>query len=40
MVGSGYLEERAGRYHVTPKGRIVAAGFRLVKSVWSLGSGG
>lgn len=40
LVGAGYLERGAAGYTLTAKGRLVARGFQVVKTVWNLGPGG
>jgi hypothetical protein len=40
LVGAGYLRRDAAGYALTAKGRVVARGFRGVKTLWNLGPGG
>jgi hypothetical protein len=40
LMGAGYLARGVAGYTLTPKGRLVARGFRAVKTLWKLGPGG
>lgn len=40
MVANGYLVHEGDRYRASPKGRMVAGVFGLLKNAWRLGAGG
>ena len=40
LLGSGYVAPEGPFYRLTPRGRVIAKFFRLVKILWNLGPGG
>ena len=40
LLGSGYVAPEGPFYRLTPRGRMIAKFFRLVKILWNLGPGG
>ena len=40
LLGSGYVALEGPSYRLTPRGRVIAKVFRIVKILWNLGPGG